>query len=93
MCIERANIIILNLQRKDSYNGWSQCVEGEKGVGFIFLSVFFYVYLACVCVQVWNMELLNCAQILARHEGSVTCVLASNGRVFSGAVDSTLKVR
>ena len=38
------------------------------------------------------MELMNCAQILARHEGSVTCVLASKGRVFSGAVDSTLKV-
>ena len=38
------------------------------------------------------MELMNCAQILARHEGSVTCVLASSGRVFSGAVDSTLKV-
>lgn len=38
------------------------------------------------------MELMNCAQILARHEGSVTCVLASKGRVYSGAVDSTLKV-
>ena len=35
---------------------------------------------------------MNCAQILARHEGSVLCVLASNGKVFSGAVDNTLKV-
>ena len=43
-------------------------------------------------MQIWNMELMNCAQILARHEGSVTCVLASSGRVFSGAVDSMIKV-
>lgn len=43
-------------------------------------------------VQVWNLELMNCAQTLARHEGSVTCLIASRGKIYSGAVDSTLKV-
>ena len=43
--------------------------------------------------QVWNLELMMCAQTLVRHAGSVTCVLASGGRIFSGAVDSLIKVQ
>ena len=38
------------------------------------------------------MELMTCAQTLARHEGSVTCLLAFRGTIFSAGVDSTLKV-
>ena len=33
-----------------------------------------------------------CAQTLVRHEGSVTCILASGGRIFSGAIDNMIKV-
>ena len=39
------------------------------------------------------MELMTCSQTLARHEGSVTCLTVSRGRIFSGAVDSNIKVR
>ena len=63
--------------------------------GFPYFNYFLYIYLSifiAMIMQIWNMELMNCAQILARHEGSVTCVLASSGRVFSGAVDSMIKV-
>jgi len=38
------------------------------------------------------MELMTCSQTMARHEGSVTCVLVSQGRIFSGAVDGMVKV-
>ena len=30
---------------------------------------------------------------MARHEGSVTCLIVSHGRIFSGAVDGMVKVR
>ena len=33
-----------------------------------------------------------CGQTMVRHEGSVTCLLASGGRIFSGGVDSLIKV-
>ena len=45
-----------------------------------------------IILQVWNLELMMCAQTLVRHEGSVTCLLASGGRIFSGAVDNMIKV-
>lgn len=34
-----------------------------------------------------------CTQTLIRHQGSVACLATSRGRVFSGAVDNTVKVR
>jgi E3 ubiquitin-protein ligase TRAF7 len=43
-------------------------------------------------IRVWNLELMMCAQTLVRHEGSVTCLLTSGGRIFSGAVDNTVKL-
>jgi len=33
-----------------------------------------------------------CSQTLIRHQGSVACLATSRGRVFSGAVDNTVKV-
>ena len=39
------------------------------------------------------MDLLTCAQTMSRHEGSVTCLTTCRGRIYSGAVDSTLKVK
>ena len=39
------------------------------------------------------MDLLTCAQTMSRHEGSVTCLTTRRGRIYSGAVDSTLKVK
>ena len=33
-----------------------------------------------------------CTQTLVRHQGSVACLAGSRGRLFSGAVDSTVKV-
>ena len=42
--------------------------------------------------QVWNMENMICTQTLLRHQGSVACLATSRGRLFSGAVDSTVKV-
>ena len=35
---------------------------------------------------------MNCVQTLIRHQGSVTALAVSRGRLFSGAVDSTVKV-
>lgn len=46
----------------------------------------------CVCVQVWSMDNMICTQTLLRHQGSVTALAVSRGRLFSGAVDSTVKV-
>ena len=43
-------------------------------------------------VQVWNMQHMTCAQTLVRHESSVTCLAISRGRLFSGSVDSSIKV-
>lgn len=46
----------------------------------------------CVVVQVWSMDNMICTQTLLRHQGSVTALAVSRGRLFSGAVDSTVKV-
>ncbi|XP_072029990.1 E3 ubiquitin-protein ligase TRAF7-like isoform X3 [Amphiura filiformis] len=43
-------------------------------------------------LRVWNMENMICTQTLLRHQGSVACLATSRGRLFSGAVDSTVKV-
>lgn len=45
------------------------------------------------CPQVWSMDNMICTQTLLRHQGSVTALAVSRGRLFSGAVDSTVKVR
>lgn len=39
------------------------------------------------------MDNMICTQTLLRHQGSVTALAVSRGRLFSGAVDSTVKVR
>ena len=44
-------------------------------------------------LQVWNIEHMRCMQALTRHEGSVVCLAISRGRLFSGSVDSSIKVR
>ena len=38
------------------------------------------------------MENMICTQTLVRHEGSVACLAVSKGQIFSGAMDSTVKV-
>jgi len=38
------------------------------------------------------MEHMTCVQTLVRHESSVTCLALSRGRLYSGSVDSTIKV-
>ncbi|XP_019615589.1 PREDICTED: E3 ubiquitin-protein ligase TRAF7-like isoform X1 [Branchiostoma belcheri] len=43
-------------------------------------------------LRVWSMDNMICTQTLLRHQGSVACLAVSRGRVFSGAVDSTVKV-
>lgn len=43
-------------------------------------------------LRVWSMENMICTQTLVRHQGSVACLAISKGRLFSGAVDSTVKV-
>ncbi|XP_050403849.1 E3 ubiquitin-protein ligase TRAF7 [Patella vulgata] len=43
-------------------------------------------------LRVWSMDNLICTQTLVRHTGSVACLAVSRGRIFSGAVDSTVKV-
>ena len=35
---------------------------------------------------------MQCVQTLFRHRGSVTTLAVSRGRLFSGSVDSTVKV-
>ncbi len=49
--------------------------------------------LIIIPVQVWSMDNMICTQTLLRHQGSVTALAVSRGRLFSGAVDSTVKVR
>lgn len=52
-----------------------------------------YLTLWSLCVvQVWSMDNMICTQTLLRHQGSVTALAVSRGRLFSGAVDSTVKV-
>ena len=36
---------------------------------------------------------MRCIQTLIRHENSVSCLAVFRGRLFSGSVDSTIKVR
>jgi len=43
-------------------------------------------------LRVWSLDNMNCVQTLIRHQGSVTALAVSRGRLFSGAVDSTVKV-
>ncbi|BFZ17892.1 hypothetical protein BsWGS_20930 [Bradybaena similaris] len=43
-------------------------------------------------LRVWSMDNMICTQTLVRHQGSVACLAVSRGRIFSGAVDSTVKV-
>lgn len=43
-------------------------------------------------LRVWSMDNMICTQTLMRHQGSVACLAVSRGRLFSGAVDSTVKV-
>ncbi|XP_013417562.1 E3 ubiquitin-protein ligase TRAF7-like [Lingula anatina] len=43
-------------------------------------------------LRVWSMDNMICTQTLLRHQGSVACLAVSRGRLFSGAVDSTVKV-
>ncbi|KAF3846949.1 hypothetical protein F7725_004027, partial [Dissostichus mawsoni] len=43
-------------------------------------------------LAVWSMDNMICTQTLLRHQGSVTALAVSRGRLFSGAVDSTVKV-
>ncbi|XP_065065622.1 E3 ubiquitin-protein ligase TRAF7-like isoform X3 [Rhopilema esculentum] len=43
-------------------------------------------------LRVWSLDNMNCVQTLIRHQGSVTSLAVSRGRLFSGAVDSTVKV-
>jgi len=55
-------------------------------------------YLTCVAaaavsMQVWSMDNMICTQTLVRHEGSVACLAVSRGQIFSGAMDSTVKVK
>lgn len=35
---------------------------------------------------------MRCVQTLIRHENSVSCLAVFRGRLFSGSVDSTIKV-
>jgi E3 ubiquitin-protein ligase TRAF7 len=43
--------------------------------------------------QVWRLDQLNiCTQALVRHQGAVQTLAVSKGRLFSGSVDSTVKV-
>uniref|UniRef100_A0A8C7KHL2 TNF receptor-associated factor 7 n=1 Tax=Oncorhynchus kisutch TaxID=8019 RepID=A0A8C7KHL2_ONCKI len=43
-------------------------------------------------LRVWSMDNMICTQTLLRHQGSVTALAVSRGRLFSGAVDSTVKI-
>jgi len=44
-------------------------------------------------LRVWSMDNMICSQTLVRHEGSVACLAVSRGQIFSGAMDSSVKVR
>ncbi|WAQ96435.1 TRAF7-like protein [Mya arenaria] len=53
------------------------------------------VYALAACTTpagVWSMDNMICSQTLVRHQGSVASLAVSKGRIFSGAVDNTVKV-
>ena len=56
----------------------------------IYKTLHLYFYISTF--QVWNLESLACVQTLLRHQGSVSALAVSRGRIFSGAMDSTVKV-
>lgn len=63
-----------------------------------FLSFFFLIAhrptsLLSVLGQVWSLDNFSLLQTLLRHEHSVDCIVARGGRIYSGAADSTIKVR
>ncbi|XP_014663646.1 PREDICTED: E3 ubiquitin-protein ligase TRAF7-like [Priapulus caudatus] len=43
-------------------------------------------------LRIWSLDNMLCTQTMLRHKGSVTCLAVSRGMVFSGGVDSTVKV-
>eukprot|EP00117_Sycon_ciliatum_P040688 scpid31882/ scgid29858/ E3 ubiquitin-protein ligase TRAF7; RING finger and WD repeat-containing protein 1; RING finger protein 119; TNF receptor-associated factor 7 len=43
-------------------------------------------------IRVWNLDSMTCMQTLIRHQGSVSCLATMHGRLYSGAVDCSLKV-
>ncbi|XP_065899712.1 E3 ubiquitin-protein ligase TRAF7-like isoform X1 [Dysidea avara] len=43
-------------------------------------------------LRVWSLDTMTCLQTLVRHENSVSSVAVFRGRLFSGSVDSTIKV-
>lgn len=45
------------------------------------------------CLQVWSLDTFSLLQTLLRHEHSVDCIVARGGRIYTGAADSTIKVR
>lgn len=53
--------------------------------GLLYVCVFVYC-------QVWSLDNMLCTQTMLRHKGSVTCLAVSRGMIFSGGVDSTVKV-
>lgn len=71
---------------------WSS-VHTETFVRIKLISLgWFWWVLVVLTVQVWSMDNMICTQTLLRHQGSVTALAVSRGRLFSGAVDSTVKV-
>ena len=43
-------------------------------------------------IKVWNVDKKIPTQTLDRHQGSVCCLAVAKGRIFTGAMDSTIKV-
>ena len=75
------------IKEKDDYSFPTDSLDSISINVIVFLSNLPYIFL-----QVWNLESFTCVQTLLRHQGSVACLVASRGRIFSGAVDSTVKV-
>ena len=71
------------------------CLRASWSVAFILLVLFKLVHNACIiCVlQVWSLENLQCVQTMFRHQEGVTSLAVGRGRLFSGSVDSTVKVK
>ena len=71
-------------------------VRTDKLIITIWLSPCFPIklmgFLLLFSPKVWSMDNMICTQTLLRHQGSVACLAVSRGRIFSGSVDSTVKV-